>query len=115
MYIQANQQNNLCSLLNTQNLDKYMKTCHARMRFLERFVLKEDNLADNVKDLKNATTVALNTLETKILSQLKSKVISYFQVKRDENGNFIERKTTPQLMVGVTLISLNSNGIQTIF
>lgn len=108
--------NNLCAVLNNPAFDKYMQTPHVRMRFLERFVLNKENLSDSVKELKDATLEAINELEMKLYSQLKTKVNAYNVTKRDEEGGVIDIKYCPQIDIDGSLISINSEGdFHTIF
>ena len=106
---------NLCKILNNPAFNKYMNTPHVRMRFLERFVLNKKNISGSVKEIKDATIEAMNELERDIYSQLKLKVVPYKVVKRNEEGRVVEVKITPQLEVKSNQISLDSEGIHTIF
>ena len=93
-----------------------MKTVHVRMRFLERFVLDQNEEQADIGELNNKIVDAVNELEKNIYSQFKTKVTRYKAVKFDDEGKVIEIKKCPQIEVGGTLISLNSEGgFHTIF
>jgi hypothetical protein len=107
---------NLSVVLNNPIFNKYMKTVHVRMRFLERFVLNQDGAINNIDSLNEKTVDAVNELEKNIYSQFKTKVTRYKAVKFDDEGKVLEIKKCPQIEVDGTLISLNSEGgFHTIF
>lgn len=77
--------NELIELLNNEKFTDFIVTTHARMRFLDRFVLEDDNWKGKTnKTLKAITTRAVNTLEKSLNSTPYLQFINYSTYKSDD-------------------------------